>query len=165
MSLNASLFCASGVERRRGHRAPFLPRSAARKLRFGRPERFSISKTSASRRSPLRSLPWRFRTADSAAQFLSCSPTRSTDCSASCCGRFPPIIHDRLLLRLSLWGWSPPSDVTGGSGRRQCQISSTSTPGFMIPAGSSAPFAAANALPNRSGRCARYQGMWSRPTA
>jgi hypothetical protein len=43
----------------------------------------------------------------------SCSPTRSTDCSASCCGRFQLIIHDRLLLRLSLCGWSPPSDVTG----------------------------------------------------
>ena len=41
----------------------------------------------------------------------------------------------------------------------------TSTPGFMIPAGSRALFAAANALPNRSGRCARYQGIWSRPTA
>ena len=39
------------------------------------------------------------------------------------------------------------------------------TPGFMIPAGSSARLAASSALPNRAGRCARYQAMWSRPTA
>ena len=47
----------------------------------------------------------------------------------------------------------------------KCQILSARTPGFMIPAGSSARLAAASAAPKRAGRWARYQGMWSRPTA
>ena len=41
----------------------------------------------------------------------------------------------------------------------------TSTPGLRMAAGSSTAFAASSALPNRAGRCWRYHGIWSRPTA
>ena len=44
-----------------------------------------------------------------------------------------------------------PQQRVGGGGSAVASHG-TSTPGFMIPAGSSAPFAATNALPNRSGR-------------
>ena len=42
---------------------------------------------------------------------------------------------------------------------------SSSTPGFITPAGSTAAFAPRSAAANGSGRWRSYQGRWSRPTA
>jgi len=42
---------------------------------------------------------------------------------------------------------------------------STRTPGFRMPAGSTAAFAARSASANGSGRWRSYHGRWSRPTA
>ena len=41
----------------------------------------------------------------------------------------------------------------------------SSTPGFMMPAGSSAALAPFSAAAKTSERWRAYQGMWSRPTA
>jgi very-short-patch-repair endonuclease len=49
--------------------------------------------------------------------------------------------------------------------RRPGAAHPSSTPGFMIPAGSTAAFAPRSAAANASGRCASYHSRWSRPTA
>ncbi len=49
--------------------------------------------------------------------------------------------------------------------RGQARDHQSKTPGFMTPAGSSSLRRPRSAAPKGSGRSARYQGTWSRPTA
>src|SRR3954453_13493746 len=85
-------------------------------------------------------------------------PERRTD--DDCDGKVDDIAAEQELPKTTHVGTS--GRHLGRLGRRYAVAT---TPGLRIPAGSTARFAAANALANGAGRCAAYQGWWSRPAA
>ena len=88
-------------------------------------------------------------------------------CAGVRCSTLPSVAGERMSVRQA-------SVFTSSASRSAPYLSDlsdahtggeNSTPGFRIEPGSSTRFAADRAWPNKSGRCASYQGMWSRPTA